>query len=158
MGAVDAAKLRAVDELFRPLRKNVRASDESICLPPRASFPALFLAQADAFASADQARLDAFKAQFTRFSKTIPMSNRLSELPSLRAQAVQFGELAERRRFRSALARIDEARQIEEKRILAAKTPKVCFTMSCKDYAMDLGANRKLWEDSIASGPAKDLF
>jgi hypothetical protein len=66
---------------------------------------------------------------------------------------VQTGELAERRRFKAALAAVDAARAAEEKRIAAAKAPKVCFTMSCKDYAMDLGADRKIWEESIAAGP-----
>ena len=35
--------------------------------------------------------------------------------------------------------------------------PKVCFTMSCKDYALDLGTDRKQWEDSIAAGPARSM-
>ena len=74
-----------------------------------------------------------------------------------RARASAF-QLAERRRFKAALQGIDAARAAEEKARLAALAPKVCFTMSCKDYGMDLGAERKLWEDSIATGPAKDLF
>ena len=29
--------------------------------------------------------------------------------------------------------------------------------MSCKDYALDLGTDRKQWEDSIAAGPARSM-
>ena len=78
----------------------------------------------------------------------------MAELPGLQ---VQLGDLAERRALKAALAKVDAAHRAEEARIKAAQAPKVCFTMSCKDYAMDLGAERKLWEDSLADGPASKM-
>jgi len=155
--AVDAAKLKAVNEQsLKAVRKLQR--DSAICLPPRASLPALAAAQADALASADEASVVAFRAQAAATLKSIPMSKRVKELPALQTEVVQVGELAERRRFKAALAAVESAQAEEKKRAAAALAPKVCFTMSCKDYSLDLGADRKLWEASVADGPFSKAF
>ena len=155
--AVDAAKLKAVNEQsLKAVRKLQR--DSTICLPPRASLPALAAAQADALASADEASVAAFRAQAAATLKSIPMSKRVKELPALQTEVVQVGELAERRRFKAALAAVESAQAEENKRAAAALAPRVCFTMSCKDYSLDLGADRKLWEASVADGPFSKAF
>ena len=64
-----------------------------------------------------------------------------------------MGELPERRRLKAALAEVDAARAAEEARRKAALPLTKCFTIGCKSYAMDLGADRKIWEESIAAGP-----
>lgn len=155
--AVDAAKLKAVNaQSLKAVRKLQR--DSAVCLPPRASLPALAAAQANALASADEASVAAFRTQIAAALKSIPTSKRVKELPALQTEVVQVGELAERRRFKAALAAIESAQADERKRAAAALAPKVCFTMSCKDYSLDLGADRKIWEESIASGPASKAF
>jgi len=65
----------------------------------------------------------------------------------------QVGELPERRRLKAALAEVDAARAAEEARRKAALPPTKCFTIGCKSYAMDLGAERKQWEDCNAFEP-----
>ena len=95
----------------------------------------------------------------------------------------QVGELPERRRLKAALAevdaptisplhlpyippisplylhyisrtaQVDAARAAEEARRKAALPPTKCFTIGCKSYAMDLGAERKQWEDCHAFEP-----
>lgn len=155
--AVDTAKLKAVNEQsLKAVRKLQR--DSAICLPPRASLPALAAAQADALASADEAAVAAFRTQAQAALKSIPMSKRVKELPALQTEVVQVGELPERKRFKASLAAIETAQVAERKRAAAALAPKVCFTMSCKDYALDLGADRKIWEESFATGPASKAF
>ena len=51
------------------------------------------------------------------------------------------------------MAQVDAARAGEEARRKAALPPTKCFTIGCKSYAMDLGAERKQWEDCNAFEP-----
>ena len=110
-----------------------------LCVPPRERLASLALSQRAALAAADPVKVAAFRAQAQTALRTIPAGVRLGELPALQTQV---GELAERRRLKAALAAVEVARAAEEARRLAALAPKVCYTMSCRDYAMDLGDGR----------------
>lgn len=147
---VDPAKLQAA----RLALAKLPGRDGGVCVPPRERLPPLVLSQRDALRAADPTKVAAFQAQAQLALKTVPAGVRLGEFGALQAQV---GELPERRRLKAALAAVDAARTAEEARRKAALPPTKCFTIGCKSYAMDLGADRKQWEDSIATGPAKSM-
>lgn len=147
---VDPAKLQAA----RLALAKLPGREGGVCVPPRERLPPLVLSQRDALKAAEPTKVVAFQAQAQLALKTVPAGVRLGEFGALQAQV---GELPERRRLKAALAAADAARAAEEARRRAALPPTKCFTIGCKSYAMDLGAERKQWEDSIATGPAKSM-
>ena len=171
---VDPAKLQAA----RLALAKLPGREGGVCVPPRERLPPLVLSQRDALKAAEPTKVVAFQAQAQLALKTVPAGVRLGEFGALQAQVgelperrplflpyifpipllhlpyispiAQVGELPERRRLKAALAAADAARAAEEARRRAALPPTKCFTIGCKSYAMDLGAERKQWEDCNA--------
>ena len=62
------------------------------------------------------------------------------------ADFTKVGSLRQRQALKAALVELRGA-QAEAARLEAERAkPKKCYTMSCNDYAEDLGEGRKLWQ------------